>query len=200
MFKRILVANRGEIAVRIIRACRELGIESVAVYSTADKDTIHTKLADIKICIGPPQPSRSYLNMENIISAALITKCDALHPGYGFLAENSKFEELCSENDIIFIGPPSEIISLSGNKSKALEIMRKNRIPVIPGSEGNVESVRDALHLGKRLGYPVIIKASFGGGGKGMRICNNSREMESLFPIARSESLSSFGMGEMYLE
>jgi len=151
MFKRILVANRGEIALRIIRACRELGIESVAVYSTADSDAIHTKLADIKICIGPPSPSRSYLNMDNIISAALITKCDALHPGYGFLAENSKFEELCSENNITFIGPSAEIISLSGNKSKAIEIMKRNRIPVIPGSEGNIKNLKDALQTGKKL-------------------------------------------------
>ena len=200
MFKKILVANRGEIAVRIIRACKELGIESVAVYSTADKDSIHTSLADSSICIGPPPPNKSYLNINNIISAALVTNCDALHPGYGFLAENPSFEENCSDNDITFIGPPSDAISLSGNKSMAIEVMKKHKIPVIPGSGGNVENLRQALKIGRRLGYPVIIKASFGGGGKGMRICRHSHDLESLFPLAKSESLSSFGKSEVYIE
>jgi len=200
MFKRILISNRGEIAVRIIRACHELGIECVAVYSTADKDSIHTKLADSSICIGPPPPSKSYLNIENIISAAAVTKCDALHPGYGFLAENPAFEEACRENEIIFIGPPSEVISLSGNKSLAVEVMRKHKIPVIAGSGGNVEKLRHALKISRRLGYPVIIKASFGGGGKGMRICKNKEELLSLFPLAKTESASSFGKSEVYIE
>jgi acetyl-CoA carboxylase biotin carboxylase subunit len=200
MFKRILVANRGEIAVRIIRACKELGIESVAVYSTADKDSIHTKLADSSICIGPPPPNQSYLNINNIISAATVKSCDALHPGYGFLAENPKFEESCKENNIVFIGPPSNVILLSGNKSKAIEIMKKNKIPIIPGSDGNVENIRHALKIGKKLGYPVIIKAAYGGGGKGMKICNNRKDLESLFPLAKSESLSSFGISEVYIE
>ncbi|OQA22211.1 MAG: Biotin carboxylase [Actinobacteria bacterium ADurb.Bin346] len=200
MFKRILVANRGEIAVRIIRACKELGIESVAVYSTADRDSMHAKIADRSICIGPQQPAKSYLDAESIISAALITNCDCLHPGYGFLAENPVFERKCSENGIVFIGPPADVMELSGNKSMALEIMRKNGIPVIPGSNGNVENLADALRAGKRLGYPVIIKAAFGGGGKGMRICNSKRDMESFFPIAKSESLSSFGLGDVYIE
>ncbi|MCL5069459.1 MAG: acetyl-CoA carboxylase biotin carboxylase subunit [Actinobacteria bacterium] len=200
MFKKILVANRGEIAVRIIRACRELGIESVAVYSTADKDSIHTSLADSSICIGPPPPNKSYLNINNIISAALVTNCDALHPGYGFLAENPSFEENCSDNNITFIGPPAEAISLSGNKSMSIEVMEKHKIPVIPGSSGNVENLRQALNISRKLGYPIIVKASFGGGGKGMRICNNSRDLESLFPLAKSESLSSFGKSEVYIE
>ncbi|HEX7561020.1 MAG TPA: biotin carboxylase N-terminal domain-containing protein, partial [Candidatus Humimicrobiaceae bacterium] len=151
MFKRILIANRGEIAVRIIRACKELGIESVAVYSTADNDSMHVKLADRSVCIGPPPPLKSYLNMDNVVSAAVVTNCDALHPGYGFLAENSSFEKKCKENEIVFIGPPAEVIELSGNKSKALEIMRKNRVPVIPGSDSNVIDARQALNTAKRL-------------------------------------------------
>ena len=200
MFKRILVANRGEIALRIIRACRELNIESVAVYSTADRDSMHVKLADKSFCIGPPPSIKSYLNMDAVISAALLLKCDALHPGYGFLAENAAFEKLCLENNITFIGPPSEVISLAGNKSMALETMRRNRIPVIPGSDGNLKNARHAAACAKRLGYPVIIKAAFGGGGKGMRICNNPSETESMFNIAKSESVSSFGAGDIYIE
>ena len=200
MFKRILVANRGEIAVRIIRACRELGVESVSVYSTADKDCIHTRLSDRNICIGPPPPGKSYLNINNIISAAVVTNCDAVHPGYGFLAENPKLEKNCIQNDLVFIGPPSETISLAGNKSNAIEVMKKNRIPIIPGSNGNVRNVNDALKFCKRLGYPVIIKASFGGGGRGMRICKDRNDLISFFPLAVSESKSSFGVGEVYME
>ncbi len=200
MFRRILIANRGEIAVRIIRACRELGIESVSVYSTTDKNSIHTKLSDKSICIGSPPPSKSYLNIENIISAAQITGCDAIHPGYGFLAENPTFVNACQQNNIVFIGPPAETISLAGNKSKAIEIMQRNKIPVIPGSSGNVGNIKKALKLVKRLGFPVIIKASFGGGGKGMRICNDKKDLVTHFPLAKSESESSFGNGEVYIE
>lgn len=200
MFKRILVANRGEIAVRIIRACRELGIESVSTYSTADKNSIHTKLSDKSICIGSPPPAKSYLNIDNIITAAQVTGCDAIHPGYGFLAENSRFVDICNQNNLIFIGPPAEVISLAGNKSKAIEVMKKNKIPVIPGSSGNVNRINTALKLSRRLGYPVIIKASFGGGGKGMRICNNKKDIKNHFPLAKSESESSFGNGEVYIE
>jgi len=200
MFKRVLIANRGEIALRIIRACREMGIESVSVYSTADRDSIHTRLSDMSICIGSPPPVKSYLNINNLISAAQNTKCDAIHPGYGFLAENPEFVDICEQNELTFIGPPAEAISLAGNKSKAIEVMKKNKIPVIPGSSGNVTNIKAALKLGKRLGYPVIIKASFGGGGKGMRICNNKRDLTSFFPLAKSESESSFGTGEVYLE
>lgn len=200
MFKRIFIANRGEIAVRIIRACRELGIESVSAYSTADKNSIHTKLSDKSICIGFPPPAKSYLNIDNIITAAQVTGCDAIHPGYGFLAENSRFVDICNQNNLIFIGPPAEAISLAGNKSKAIEVMKKNKIPVIPGSSGNVNRIKTALKLSKRLGYPVIIKASFGGGGKGMRICGNKKDLVAHFPMAKSESESSFGNGEVYIE
>lgn len=200
MFKRIFIANRGEIAVRIIRACRELGIESVSAYSTADKNSIHTKLSDKSICIGSPPPAKSYLNIDNIITAAQVTGCDAIHPGYGFLAENSRFVDICNQNNLIFIGPPAEAISLAGNKSKAIEVMKKNKIPVIPGSSGNVNRIKTALKLSRRLGYPVIIKASFGGGGKGMRICGNKKDLVAHFPMAKSESESSFGNGEVYIE
>lgn len=200
MFKRIFIANRGEIAVRIIRACRELGIESVSAYSTADKNSIHTKLSDKSICIGSSPPAKSYLNIDNIITAAQVTGCDAIHPGYGFLAENSRFVDICNQNNLIFIGPPAEVISLAGNKSKAIEVMKRNKIPVIPGSSGNVGNIKKALKLGKHLGYPVIIKASFGGGGKGMRICNDKKDLIAHFPLAKSESESSFGNGEVYIE
>lgn len=200
MFKRIFIANRGEIAVRIIRACRELGIESVSAYSTADKNSIHTKLSDKSICIGSSPPAKSYLNIDNIITAAQVTGCDAIHPGYGFLAENSRFVDICNQNNLIFIGPPAEAISLAGNKSKAIEVMKKNKIPVIPGSSGNVNRIKTALKLSRRLGYPVIIKASFGGGGKGMRICGNKKDLVAHFPMAKSESESSFGNGEVYIE
>lgn len=200
MFKRILIANRGEIAVRIIRACKELGIECVSVYSTADENSIHTKLSDKRICIGPPTPSKSYLNIDNIISAARITECDAVHPGYGFLAESPQFVNTCNENNLVFIGAPAEAISLAGNKSRAIEVMQQNKIPVIPGSSGNVASVKKALRLGKHLGYPVIVKASFGGGGKGMRICNDKKDLLTHFPLAKSESESSFGKSEVYIE
>jgi acetyl-CoA carboxylase biotin carboxylase subunit len=200
MFKRIFIANRGEIAVRIIRACRELGIESVSAYSTADKNSIHTKLSDKSICIGSPPPAKSYLNIDNIITAAQVTGCDAIHPGYGFLAENSRFVDICNQNNLIFIGPPAEVISLAGNKSKAIEVMKRNKIPVIPGSSGNVNRIKTALKLSRRLGYPVIIKASFGGGGKGMRICNDKKDLIAHFPLAKSESESSFGNGEVYIE
>ncbi len=200
MFKRILIANRGEIAVRIIRACREMNIETVSVYSTADKDCLHTKLSDKSICIGPPPPVKSYLNMDNIISAAKVTGCDAIHPGYGFLAENPKFVDACMQNELVFIGPPTEAISLAGNKSNAIDIMKKNKIPVIPGSTGDVGNIKKALNLGKHLGYPVIIKASFGGGGKGMRICDNKEDLVAHLPMAKSESESSFGNGKVYIE
>jgi acetyl-CoA carboxylase biotin carboxylase subunit len=200
MFKRVLIANRGEIAVRIIRACRELGIETVAVYSTADKDAMHTRLADTRVCIGPPPVSRSYLNSDSILSAAILKKCDSLHPGYGFLAENAEFGKKCSENNINFIGPPADVISLSGNKSRAIEIMKLGRIPVIPGSDGDIENISQAISVSKSIGYPVILKAAFGGGGKGMRICRNPKELESLFSVAKSESLASFGTDKIYIE
>lgn len=200
MFNRILIANRGEIAIRIIRGCKELGIQTVSIYSTADKNSLHVKLSDKSVCIGPPPPKKSYLNMDNIISAAIINKCDAIHPGYGFLAENPLFEEKCRENNIVFIGPPARVISIAGNKSKAIEIMARNKIPTIAGSNGPVKDLRDAIKISRKIGYPVIIKASYGGGGKGMRICENEKDLVSSFDIARSESHSSFGIDEVYLE
>ncbi len=200
MFKKILIANRGEIALRIIRACREMGIECVSVYSTADKDSIHTQLADKSICIGPPQPGKSYLNIDNIITAARITDCDAVHPGYGFLAENESFVRICQDNDLVFIGPPPEAISLAGNKSKAVEVMKNARVPVIPGSNGNITDLKSAARLCRRLGYPVIIKASFGGGGKGMRICGSQDDLQQFYPMAKAESEKAFGTGDIYLE
>jgi acetyl-CoA carboxylase biotin carboxylase subunit len=200
MFKRILVANRGEIAIRIIRACRELGVESVAVFSTADKNSLHVELADKKICIGPAPASKSYLDITNIISAALITKCDAIHPGYGFLAENHFFAEQAQQNEIVFIGPPPRLMDLAGNKSKAIEIMRENNIPVIPGSVKNVESSNEAIRFARRIGFPVIIKAAFGGGGRGMRIANNEDELKNLFPVAKAESKNAFGKDDLYIE
>ncbi len=200
MFKRILIANRGEIALRIIRACREMGIECVSVYSTADKNSVHRELADKSVCIGPPQPVKSYLNIDNIITAAQVTNCDAIHPGYGFLAENDQFVKICSDNDIVFIGPQAEAISLAGNKSKAVEVMKNARVPVIPGSNGNITDIRSASKLARRLGYPVIIKASFGGGGKGMRICQSQEDLEEFYPMAKAESEKAFGTGDIYLE
>jgi len=200
MFKRILIANRGEIAVRIIRACRELGVESVAVFSTADEQSLHVKLADKKICIGPPPAAKSYLNIPNIISAALVTNCDGIHPGYGFLAENHLFVEQAQLNNIVFIGPPAELIDLAGNKSKAIEIMRRNNIPVIPGSVKNVDSANEAIRFARKIGFPVIIKAAFGGGGRGMRIANSEDELKNLYPVARAESKNAFGKDDLYIE
>jgi len=200
MFKRILIANRGEIAVRIIRACKELGVESVAVYSTADAQSLHVALADKKICIGPPPAAKSYLNIANIISAASVTGCDGIHPGYGFLAENHFFVEQVKLNDIVFIGPPPQLIDLAGNKSKAIEIMRKNNIPVIPGSVKNVDSVDEALSFARKIGFPVIIKAAFGGGGRGMRMAQNEDELKTLYPVAKAESKNAFGKDDLYIE
>jgi len=200
MFKRVLIANRGEVAVRIIRACRELEIETVAVYSTADVNSLHTRLADNKICIGQAQVSKSYLNIPNIISAAIITKSDAIHPGYGFLAENSVFARECEKNNIIFIGPRYDLMDIAGNKSKSIEIMKKNKIPVIPGSEGGVNDEKQAIRVSRKIGYPIILKASFGGGGKGMRIAKNDKELKAMLPVAKTEAKNSFGNDHIYIE
>lgn len=200
MFKRVLIANRGEIAVRIIRACRELGIETVAVYSTADSESIHTKIADEKICIGPPQVGKSYLNIANIISAAKITGSDAVHPGYGFLAENSNFAKECEKNEIAFIGPRYDLMDIAGNKFRAIEVMKENKIPVIPGYEKGLDDLRYAAKIARKIGYPVIIKASFGGGGKGMRIAADDNDLKTLLPLAKSEAKNAFGNDHVYIE
>ena len=200
MFKRILIANRGEIALRILRCCREMEIETVAVYSTADKDALHVQLATQAVCIGPPKAADSYLNMRAILAAALKTGCDAIHPGFGFLSENSEFARLCAECGIVFIGPSGDVIDAMGNKSAARTLMIRNRVPVVPGSDGAVETAEDAARIAEKIGYPVLIKAAAGGGGRGMRRVFSPDELESSFAAARAESVACFGSGEMYLE
>ena len=198
--KRILIANRGEIAVRIIRACKEMNIKTVAVYSEIDKDALHTRLADEAICIGPAPANKSYLNIKNIIQAAYVTKADSIHPGFGFLSENSKFAKICEESNIKFIGPKSEVIDLLGNKSNAKEMMKNAGVPVIPGSNGSVKSLKDAICIAEEIGYPIILKAAAGGGGKGIRIANNSDEVESQYEIVKQEAKNSFNDDEIYIE
>jgi len=200
LFNKILIANRGEIAVRIIRACREMGIATVAVYSQADKDALHTQLADEAVCIGPAKSSESYLNMQNIISAACLTKSQAIHPGFGFLSENSVFASMCKECNIKFIGPDAETIDLMGNKSNAIKLMSKAGVPVIPGSNGIVENVERAKEIAEKLGYPVMIKASAGGGGKGIRIVKNESEIEASYNAAKNEAKASFTDDSIYIE
>ncbi|KJS78524.1 MAG: acetyl-CoA carboxylase [Desulfotomaculum sp. BICA1-6] len=200
MFDKILIANRGEIAVRIIRACRELNIKTVAVFSEADRDSLHVRMADEALCIGPPPPGRSYLNIANIISAALVTGAEAIHPGYGFLAENDRFAELCAANRIVFIGPPVEAMRLMGNKVQARETMQASGVPVVPGSEGLINDADQALLVAKEIGYPVLIKASYGGGGKGMRVAQCEEELLKGIMTARTEATAAFGSGEIYLE
>jgi len=200
MFSRILIANRGEIALRIIRACRELGVKTVAVYSKADAKSLHTRLADEAICIGNPSPADSYLNIPAIISAAEITDVEAIHPGYGFLAEDAHFAEICESCRIKFIGPSPESMKLMSNKMAAKDTMQKAGIPVIPGSRDIVKSKEDALIESKRIGYPVIIKASAGGGGKGMRVCHNDISLVNAFLTAQSEAEAAFGNSEVYME
>ncbi len=200
MFGKILVANRGEIAVRIIRACREMGIQTVAVYSEADRDALHTQLADEAICIGPAAPKDSYLNMERILSATIASKAQAIHPGFGFLSENSKFVEMCQQCNVTFIGPSAELIQKMGNKSEAKNTMRKAGIPVVPGTLEPVYDPDEALKEAKKIGFPVMIKASSGGGGKGMRIAENAEEFPGHFQMAQQESVNAFGDNTMYLE
>lgn len=200
MIEKVLVANRGEIAVRIIRACKEMGIATVAVYSTADEEALHVQLADEAVCIGSPLPKNSYLNIENIISAAVLTGCDALHPGFGFLSENAKFAEICEKCGITFIGPTGEMIRLMGDKAKAREMMIAAGVPVVPGSEGKIEDLGEAMCLADGIGYPVILKAAAGGGGRGMRIVWKKEEFEKAFLSASSEAENAFGDGSMYLE
>lgn len=200
MFEKILIANRGEIAVRIIRACREMGIQTVAVYSTADQEALHVKMADEAVCIGGPQPKDSYLNMPNIISAAIGTGAEAIHPGLGFLAENAKFARICESCNIKFIGPEADMIDNMGDKSKAREMMIKAGVPVVPGSEGVIEDMDKAKALALEIGYPVIIKASSGGGGRGMRVVWNESELEKAIRAAKAESKGAFGDDAVYME
>ena len=200
MFGKILIANRGEIAVRIIRACREMGIRTVAVYSEADKDALHTQLADEAVCIGKAASTDSYLNMERILSATIATKAEAIHPGFGFLSENSRFVEMCEKCNVAFIGPSAEVISRMGNKSEAKNTMRKAKVPVVPGTKEPVYTVTQAQEAVKEIGFPVMIKASAGGGGKGMRVARNEKEFGKLFETAQQESIHSFSDNTMYLE
>lgn len=200
MFKKILIANRGEIAVRIIRACREMGIGTVAVYSTADKEALHTLLADEAICIGPAPAKDSYLNMERIISACIAAKADAIHAGFGFLSENSKFVDMCSKCNITFIGPSSDVINKMGNKAEARRTMIAANIPVVPGTKEPVYQANEGRKFADEIGYPVIVKASSGGGGKGMRIVESSEEFEHQFNTAQIESEKAFGDNTMYIE
>ena len=197
---KILIANRGEIAVRIIRACKEMNIKTVAVYSDVDKDALHTRLADEVICIGPGVASKSYLNIKSIIEAAYVTKANSIHPGFGFLAENSNFAKICEESNIKFIGPKAEVIDLLGNKIKAKEMMRNAGVPVIPDSGGSVNSIEEAREISKKIGYPIIIKASAGGGGKGIRVVNAEDELENAFKIVKQEAKNSFSDDEVYIE
>jgi len=200
MFKRILIANRGEIAVRVIRACREMGIKTVAVYSQPDETCLHVQLADEAVCIGPAPATESYLKISNIISAAEVTNVDAIHPGFGFLSENAHFADICEDCGITFIGPSQDNIRNMGDKNKARELMRKAGVPITPGSDGIVETQEEALKIAKKLGYPVLVKAKAGGGGKGMRIARNDISLVQGFMTASSEAERAFGNGEVYME
>lgn len=200
MFNKILIANRGEIAVRIIRACREMGIKTVAVYSEADKDALHTQLADESVCIGKAKASDSYLNMERILAATIATKADAIHPGFGFLSENSRFARLCEQCNIVFIGPDSEIIEKTGNKSQAKNAMLEAGVPVVPGTTEAIYDAKSGEMLADKIGYPVMIKAALGGGGRGMRVVTSRKDFEMNFNNAQREAVSGFADGAMYIE
>lgn len=199
MIKRILIANRGEIAVRIIRACRELDIETVAIYSKNDQESLHVKLADISVCIGGSKLSESYLNIPRIITTAKLYNCDAIHPGYGFLSENARFARVCDSSNIIFIGPKAELIELMGNKSSAREMMAKAKVPIVPGTSV-IETVEEGFEASETIGFPVLIKASAGGGGKGMRIAKEKEDFEKAFNTAKQEALNAFGDDRVYIE
>ena len=200
MLKKVLIANRGEIAVRIIRACREMGIRTVSVYSEADKDSLHKTLADESVCIGPAPSSKSYLNVKAILEAACLTGADSIHPGYGFLSENAHFAKMCEEIGIKFIGPNYKLIELLGNKSKAKETMKEAGVPVVPGSVGLINSIDEAIFIAEKTKYPVILKASSGGGGKGIRIAYNEQELKKGYEIVKQEALSSFNDDSLYIE
>ncbi len=200
MFEKILIANRGEIALRIIRTCKEMGIKTVAVYSTADKESLHVRFADEAVCIGPPSSKESYINIQRIMAAVEITNADAVHPGYGFLSENASFAEICTQYGVKFIGPTPEQIRKMGDKITAKETMIKAGVPVVPGSEGLMTDIKKAIKTAKEIGYPVILKATAGGGGKGMRIVNEESQLESQWDMARNEAKASFGNDGMYME
>src|SRR6202008_2166333 len=200
MFKKILIANRGEIALRVLRTCKEMGIKTVAVYSTADKDSLHVKFADEAVCIGPPVSKQSYLNMASIIAAAEITNADAIHPGYGFLSENAKFSQICADHKIKFIGASPDMINSMGDKSSAKSTMIAAGVPCVPGSEGLLVDVEQAKKEAVEVGYPVIIKATAGGGGRGMRVVWKENELEAHFESASKEAEAAFGNGAMYME
>ncbi len=200
MFKKVLIANRGEIAIRIIRALREMGIRSVAVYSTADKDSLHVRLADEAICIGPAAPAQSYLNIPAIIAAAEVTGAEAIHPGYGFLSENAYFSEICETNGIVFIGASPDNIRMMGNKSVARETMQRFKVPTVPGSEGLIQNETELVKIAKEMGYPLMIKASAGGGGKGMRVVAGPDQLVDMYNLAKNEARSAFGNDDVYVE
>ena len=200
MLRKVLIANRGEIALRVISACKELGIRTVAVYSEADRNSLHVRFADEAICIGPPRPGDSYLNVPAVISAAEIANVDAIHPGYGLLSENANFAEVCRVSNIKFIGPPPEVTRLMGEKEKARQAMKKAKVPILPGSDGVVADAEDALKWADQVGYPVILKAKAGGGGRGMRIVRSAEELPNLYAAASQEAANAFGNGEMYME
>ena len=200
MFKKILIANRGEIALRVIRAAREMGIASVAVHSTADSDAMHVRMADESICVGPPSSMQSYLSVPSIIAACEITGAEAIHPGYGFLSENAAFVQVVQDHGLTFIGPTAEHIRVMGDKITAKDTMKKLEVPCVPGSDGGVATLEEAQQLGAEIGYPVIIKATAGGGGKGMKVAQSAGEMERAFMTARAEGKSNFGNDEVYIE
>lgn len=200
MFKKILIANRGEIALRVIRTCKEMGIKSVAVYSTADENSLHVKFADEAVCIGPPSSKESYLKIPSILAAAEITNAEAIHPGYGFLSENAEFSRICSEHDIKFIGPSPDMISTMGDKATAKATMIKNNVPVVPGSEGIVKTLEDAEKYAEEIGFPLIVKATAGGGGRGMRVVHNPENFKNAFNTCRNEAEAAFGNAEVYIE
>ena len=199
-FRKILIANRGEIALRVILACKELGIQTVAVYSEADRNALHVRFADEEVCIGPPASAKSYLNIPQVIAAAEVTGAEAIHPGYGFLSENPHFVDVCQACGIVFIGPNADIIRMMGNKAQAKATMKAAGVPMMPGSDGLVATVEEALEWAEKIGYPVIVKASAGGGGRGMRIVNSPEEMPDLYHTARNEAKASFTDDTVYME
>ena len=199
MFARVLVANRGEIAVRVIRALHELGVEAVAIYSTADRDALHVQMADQAVCVGPPAASESYLRIPSVVAAAVTTGCEAVHPGYGFLAENPAFVEACVDSDLVFVGPPADVMALMGDKISAKQAMRAADVPTVPGTEG-ATTVADARAAGEEMGFPILLKATAGGGGKGMRLVSSPAELEDAFRMASGEAEAAFGDGTLYVE